>query len=99
MLTSSRSIAALAARRLAAQRQPVVDARIAEATQAMRAAMVRLDWREAGRQAQIRWELLGRPRHPSGKEREKALERIRRLIEEALARAVANESTNVPSAG
>jgi hypothetical protein len=85
MIGNPKTIAALAAGRLADHRAPEVDARIAEASQAMRAAMVRLDWREARKQAEIWRALNGNPRPMTAKEQEKLLEKVARLVAEATA--------------
>jgi hypothetical protein len=59
-------MAALAARRIAQERAP----------------MLRGDWPEAGRQRQIWWVLRGRPRGMNAKEREAFKVKMARLVAE-----------------
>lgn len=88
----NRVLTALAARRLVAHRAPVVDRRIGEASQAMRAAFLRRDGRELHRQ----WEILcalrgGRPPRMTAEQRAKLLEKVANLAAEAKARASAGQ--------
>jgi hypothetical protein len=79
-------LAGLATRRLAAHRKPVVDARVAEASQALRAAFVRRDRREVFRQYDILCALRGgRPPRMTVQERARLFEKVARLVAQAKA--------------
>jgi hypothetical protein len=97
-MMNRRALALLAARRLAAHRKPVVDARIAEASQAMRAALLRRDGRELHRQYAIICELRG-GRPPPGRTvelRAQLMEKLAKFAAEAKARATMAPEDRAP---
>ncbi len=80
-MTKFKGIGAMAARRLAEQRQPEVDARIAETQEAMLAALARLDWREARRHAdQLHAMGFGQRRPMTEQEQAQLHEKVAKLI-------------------
>lgn len=85
------SMPALAARRLTRKRHGNLESRVALVRQAMRDAMVRLDWREARKQAELLQAIgAGSVRPPSVADREALVAKLTRLIAEAMARAEAS---------